>query len=378
MLLAFLLSVLIIIAGTLSRKLDVSASLAAGALLYGAAALGPRMPAATAAAFNESMAYVISSLVFAMALGYLLKERGERLASGLSALGPRAAAFLIPASIGLLPMPGGAYVSAVVAEPLYERMGLGRNERTFLNYWMRHIWISVWPLFQGVLITSAVLGVPVWQVVEWAWPAAAFAALAGVAVGAPIVKRAAASGRARDLAALWPLAAVAVLSFTAPLPLAVALVYLAYVALYRVPRRQVAASFRYALSPRILAILVFSLVFSQYIKESGLSRQLLEILAGYAGLAVFLIPFAIGLATGVEFAFAGLAFPPISPLIHGPALALAFAGGFVGVMLSPAHSCLVLTCEHYRCEAGGTYRLLAKAAAVVAALSALYYALAIY
>jgi hypothetical protein len=80
---------------------------------------------------------------------------------------------------------------------------------------------------------------------------------------------------------------------------------------------------KYAINPQILTIIVFSLLFAQYIKESGLGAQLAQVMGPYSGLAVFLIPFAMGLATGVEFTFASLAFPPISSLIHGPALAFA-------------------------------------------------------
>jgi hypothetical protein len=68
---------------------------------------------------------------------------------------------VIAAAIGLLPMPSGAYISAVVVDPLYDKKGLKSYQKTFLNYWMRHIWIPVWSLFQGVLITAAVLGVSV-------------------------------------------------------------------------------------------------------------------------------------------------------------------------------------------------------------------------
>jgi hypothetical protein len=160
--------VLFIIDATLSRRVDVSIPLAAGAVAYCVAAFGPGVLAATAAAFNTSTACVLTSLIFATALGFLLKDQKARIAGGLSALGARAVAFAIPAAIGLLPMPGGAYISAVVVDPLYDKMGLKSHQKTLLNYWMRHIWIPVWPLFQGVLISAATLGVSVWEVVEWA------------------------------------------------------------------------------------------------------------------------------------------------------------------------------------------------------------------
>jgi hypothetical protein len=123
---------------------------------------------------------------------------------------------------------------------------------------MRHIWIPVWPLFQGVLITAAVFGVSVWEVVEWAWPGALFAAVAGVAVVASLVKSVPVAGDPRDLTALWPLAGVAVLSLLVPLPLAVAAVYLAYVVIDKVGRDQLAASSKYTLNPRNLIITLFS------------------------------------------------------------------------------------------------------------------------
>jgi hypothetical protein len=331
MLLVFLAVVLFIIGAALSRRVDVSISLAAGAAACGVAAFGPGVLAATAAAFNTSMAYVLTSLILATALGFLLREQKARIASGLSAMGARTATFATPAAVGLLPMPGGAYISAVVVDPLW-----GSKPPEDLPQLLdeAHMHPGLAPL-QGVLITAAVLGVLVWQVVEWAWPGALFAAAAGAAVAASLVKPVHVAGDPRDLTALWPLAAVAALSFLVPLPLAVAAVYLAYVVVNRVGRGQLAASLKYALNPRILAIIVFSLVFAQYIKESGLGAQLARALGPSSGLAVFLIPFAVDVATGVEFTFAGLAFLPISSFIHGPALA--FAGGFLGVMLSPAH-----------------------------------------
>ncbi len=58
-----------IIGATLSRRVDISISHAAGAAAYGVAAFGPGVLAATAA-FNTSMAYVLTSLIFATASAF--------------------------------------------------------------------------------------------------------------------------------------------------------------------------------------------------------------------------------------------------------------------------------------------------------------------
>ncbi len=82
-------------------------------------------------------------------------------------------------------------------------------------------------------------------------------------MAASLIKPVPVAGNPRDLTALRPLAAVAALSFLIPLPLTVAAVYLAYVVVYKVGRDQLAASLKYALNPRILTIITFSLVFAQ-------------------------------------------------------------------------------------------------------------------
>ncbi|MEZ0318499.1 MAG: DUF401 family protein [Pyrobaculum sp.] len=102
-------------------------------------------------------------------------------------------------------------------------------------------------------------------------------------------------------------------------------------------------------------------MFSQYIKESGLGELLASNLGGAAVTATFLVSFLIGLATGMEFIFAALAFPPLSPLLHSRLLAVAFIGGFLGVMLSPAHSCLVLTVDYYKADTSRVHALLVRA-----------------
>ena len=76
------------------------------------------------------------------------------------------------------------------------------------------------------------------------------------------------------------------------------------------------------------------------------------------------MPFVIGLLTGVTSAYIGVGFPIVIPLLGSQALSqnagmlLAFGGGFMGVMASPVHLCLVLTKDYFRASLGKTLRLL--------------------
>ncbi|MEN3048026.1 MAG: DUF401 family protein [Candidatus Caldarchaeales archaeon] len=370
-LLMFVASVSLIVALVLSKRAKVGYAVAAGALVYGAATLRPaELLSVTVGSFNQRMLEVATALVFSMTLSHAMRRDGERIYRGMVRLGTRAAAIGIPATIGLLPMPGGAYVSATIADQLYERVNMDRRVRTFVNYWWRHIWISVWPLYQGVILASAVLHAGVVEVISRTWPAALAAAIAGFAM-MPRIPKVSDLGLLEDLASLWPLGLVAVLSFLVPLPIAIGLTLLAYVLVSRMSAKEFLEALRLGTNPNVMMIIVGSLVFSSYIVATGLNLDLAEMLGPYGPIAVFSVPLVIGLATGIEFAFVALAFPPLLGLLDGYMVALAFAGGHIGVMLSPAHSCFVLSSEYFRTPLNDVYPLLARAIMIEVPLIAL-------
>jgi len=55
--------------------------------------------------------------------------------------------------------------------------------------------------------------------------------------------------------------------------------------------------------------------------------------------------------------------------INNLALLLGYTGGYMGVMISPVHLCLILTIEHYRASFKGTYRYIIPAAIISAIIS---------
>lgn len=152
--LVFLITVCIIIASSLSRKVDISTALTIGTIVYGLLVFGKELPFVTLRALDYRMFYVCTSIFFVMILGHIMESASHKIASGLSAVGSRFAALSLPAVLGLLPMPGGAYISAVVAKHLYDKIGLDANERAFINYWMRHIWVFFLPIYQVTLVPT--------------------------------------------------------------------------------------------------------------------------------------------------------------------------------------------------------------------------------
>jgi len=80
------------------------------------------------------------------------------------------------------------------------------------------------------------------------------------------------------------------------------------------------------------------------------------------------LPFIVGFVVGLTIAFVGATFPILISLIgaYGVGdqtlayLMLAMAGGFVGVLLSPLHLCLLLSNSYFGTDLGPVYRLIGK------------------
>ncbi|HEY3346694.1 MAG TPA: DUF401 family protein, partial [Nitrospirota bacterium] len=89
---------------------------------------------------------------------------------------------------------------------------------------------------------------------------------------------------------------------------------------------------------------------------------------------LFILPFLVGMITGITLAFVGVTFPLILPLIGGTTpdlsmLAFAYASGFAGVMFSPVHLCLVLTKEYFNAEFIPIFRLMLVPELIVLAVA---------
>jgi len=91
---------------------------------------------------------------------------------------------------------------------------------------------------------------------------------------------------------------------------------------------------------------------------SNLSRFSLE--QGIPLLPIIcILPFLSGIVTGPTIGFVGSMFPLLISMAGKSSLApisLAFAAGFIGVLLSSVHICLMLTREYFKAALWGLYR----------------------
>jgi len=101
-------------------------------------------------------------------------------------------------------------------------------------------------------------------------------------------------------------------------------------------------------------------------------------------LMMMTIPFVSGLATGLAIGFVGASFPIVFSMLGGDpslgqvlaATVLAYGFGYMGMILSPVHVCLIVTNEHFGTRLQSSLRVLARpAVAMLPAVVVLYFAI---
>lgn len=97
-----------------------------------------------------------------MWLSQLYKETGfiKNLSESLSKIvkNPKIVSSVLPAVVGLLPVAGGALMSAPIVDSEAEKMKLKSEKKAYINIWFRHIILPVYPLSLFLIITVALTG----------------------------------------------------------------------------------------------------------------------------------------------------------------------------------------------------------------------------
>jgi integral membrane protein (TIGR00529 family) len=345
------------------------------------------------------------AVVLIMTLSELLRQTAglKGMVESLQALIPngRIVIATLPALVGLLPMIGGAMFSAPMVDEVGNRMGVDRERKTFVNYWFRHIWEYVFPLYPSMMLGAALLDLTTTQLAGATWPLTIAAIVGGMLFGLLGLPRRGDNDpppipRAQSLRTLatsvWPVVLVIILSLTLPvderftLILGVLVTIALMMVVKHIPPRDLGTVLCERIPWKTVVIIFGALIFRRVLDTSGAvlatSDALTDLRIPLAVVA-FTVPFISGLLTGVSAAAFSIGFPVVLPLVavDGGTIAPAWAawlmaGGFLGVMFSPVHLCLSLTRVYFGAEWGPIYRLIVPSALLVAVTAAVMLLLA--
>ncbi len=315
--------------------------------------------------------------------------------------GRAASLMALPAVIGLIPMPAGALFSAPFVEKAGDLEGSVSEWKSAVNYWFRHVWEYWWPLYPGVIVAMAIFKMDVRAFMAAQFLFTPVAAAAGYFfLIRPHVKRLMeeapeASFRSRRawfvavpliiivgsvfivpplLEPVMPEGAEAsskLLSLLIGLVITTGIIYVDEVkhAGRALPRAMCSSLFRWK-GLNVLISLGGILIFKVMLESSALlpiaSRELVE--SGIpVVIAVAALPFLAGMVTGVAVGFAGISLPLVVGLMGADGvdltpmatLVLAYGAGYMGMMLSPVHLCLLVTRDYFEAPMPRVYRQIA-------------------
>jgi len=322
---------------------------------------------------------LLGIIVAALTLSKLMELRGMlvRLAHTLETVGPRLAMHVVPSVIGMVPMPGGALVSATAVKDLVRRLGIAPAQATFINYWFRHTWELSVPVYPAVIAASVVLSVPLSTVVLTMLPSIPLFLVFGGIVSYRLLRDVSSESprslTSRELVvelahAAWPvllLVGMVLAGVEAAIAFVVAGVLL--VLQQRVPRSQVLEALRYGFGLKVLFLLFSVMLYKTVVEDSGAAYALFEDMRSMgmpSWLILVALPMLIGFATGLSMAFVGISFALLLPFmmqggaLNTTALFLAYLAGGVGYMVSPLHLCLILSAEFFEARLSDVYRLM--------------------
>lgn len=391
--------VLLSIIFLLRKKVSMAIVMPVGTILLAALYLVPPLTAAASAwrglTSTKSIEMTIT-LALTMVMEYRLRTSGmlKDMVASLSTAIPNRKVVLaaLPAVIGMLPSPGGAVFSAPMVAEAANGTIASAEQKALINYWYRHVWEYISPLYPGIILSAGLTGLSTQTLFLAHIPFALMVIMVGIihCLHGVVSERSSAtmSARMQGLRTFFytstPIFFSLLLAIVAGIRPHIALCAGVTLLFIMTPptKQDWAAIIKNSLSMKALVLVAGIMIFQDMLQVTGavagiadfFSRTGLPITA-----LVIIVPFLAGMMTGLTVGYIGITFPLLLPLMgSGGSLihmeALAFASGFMGVMLSPVHLCLVLTREYFNADAAVVFkRLVPPSLAVLAAACIPYF-----
>lgn len=274
---------------------------------------------------------------------------------------------ILPAFMGLLPSAGGAMFSAPLVEDVCEDDQISPERKSVINFWYRHVWECVLPLYPAVIITTEILKVDLASFMGVLYPYAILSILLGIPYiyyglrppqGTYNRKQIGFKHYKDLLKGTSPILIILILfmAFKVDIIIALITVVVGLTVIYRFGKKELMTSIKEAFSLKIILLVLGVMIFKNMLEASNVVNELPRIFGdlGIPPVAVVIIlPFLVAFLTGMSQAYAAVAFPiliGLTPQLDLRLMALGFVSGFVGIMVSPMHLCLVLTTDYFHAK----------------------------
>ncbi len=313
-------------------------------------------------------------------LATILQESGEMkgLIDALSGrLSYRGLLITIPSVLGLLPVPGGALLSAPL---IYKKeVETRKEELTFINLWYRHIWFMIFPLATPLVLLADLSGENIFELIKMQIPLFVISFIVGLYFVAKFSggKGGKGKGNYRGLIPILIPVSIATplsfytstyIAFLTALPLGIfASLFIAEKKSFDMIKKGISVN---------LALAIFGIMFlKNIILDTGATEIIYSHLSTFNHILVIsLLSFTIGLLTAHNLASVGILYPILSPFINDISLvSLLYITSFMGYLISPIHPCVVLTYEYFKPKFTTLYKLMLPPTILIVIIATIIY-----
>src|SRR3989338_1017530 len=327
------------------------------------------------------------SLIMIRVLEMILRENNllaEMMESSKSLFRNRKLVIIsMPMLIGILPSMGGAYFSAPMVNESTKGLKMSQEEKGFINFWFRHPWEYILPLYPGLLLASAVSGVELRTLIIVNLPFAVTMLLTGFFLSMREVKGNVEyiSVSRQGLSSFIPIILIVllVMVFKVELHISLIILVIGLFIFYRYGVGKILKAFKYGFALDVILLVLGVMLFKELMEGTGAVRNLGEFFVS-KGIPImpllFILPFMSGFLTGITVGSVGSTFPLLLHMLHGSplgAVSFAFASAILGVLLSPVHVCLILTKEYFNADMWVIYKKMLPACAIILIVAAIEY-----
>jgi len=322
-----------------------------------------------AGALSKSTIKLIIILFLIMMLENIMRNTGmiSEIVENLKELtgGNRLASAILPATLGLLPSPGGARFSCPMVEEVTKENTSNMN-KAYINYWFRHVWLDGFILYPGVILAAELMQISVISFFMHLIPFMLVSVVIGTITGLSGVKK-------EEIARTKPFKKSITAFLTAMLPILIVItayvlliditpysleiasggVVAALLIIKRYTLKSIAKTAGEAFPVKLVIIIFGVMVFKEFVLNSGAITALSNLLNTYGippAVLFLLLPFAGGFTSGITVSFVSLTFPILIPLGLDKSIwyaVIAFTAGTIGNMFTPLHLCAVMTADYY-------------------------------
>ena len=393
-LLVFVISIIVFLV-LLYRKVGLGISLTVSAFLMGLLSLGiwDTGTVLLQTCTDSTTLTLVFASFFIILMSVLYKDIGlvNDLTKSLGSFvkNSKIIVSVLPAAIGLMPVAGGALMSAPMVDTEADKLGLSDAKKSFINIWFRHVIIPVYPVTQFIILTAALTQTSIDSLIVRQIFVVIVMIAVGYFIGLRNIKPQKTDNKTEVnkkanikllILSFFPIIATVVLNAALGIDIAIA-TFIGVIAILVITRTNFEV-FKKTLKNKAVWEVTLAAFGAMLLKNVTVASGASEILGNALAstnmdqmLLVSIVPAVVAFLIGSTSGAIALSVPILAETVAfvPKTASLLYIQSYLGYMIAPTHLCLVFTAQYFKSSINSSFKYLLPATAVSMAAAILTY-----